>query len=190
MTVYHPIDQEFQGGRLFVRTGSDPYTLVPAIERTIRALSPEQGIEKAASLEDIRALALTPERLNTIVFGVFAAVALLISIVGVGGVLAFSVSGRAREFGIRLAIGSTPERLLVRVLGEGVAMAAAGLAAGLFAGWALNRSAAAYIPGLQLPGALPLAGATALLFMATIVAALIPAARAARIDPIVALRSE
>jgi ABC-type antimicrobial peptide transport system permease subunit len=132
---------------------------------------------------------MSPERLNTIVFGVFAAVALLISIVGIGGVLAFSVSGRTREFGIRLAVGAAPARLLLRVLTEGVSMAAVGLVAGLGVGWILTKSAASYIQGLQLPGVLPLVGATLLLFIATLVAAFIPAARAASIDPVVALRS-
>jgi hypothetical protein len=191
LTVYHPMEQELQGGRVFVvYTGSDPYALVPAIARTIREMAPQQPVERAATLDDVRAEVMSPERLNTIVFGVFAAVALLISVVGIGGVLAFSVSGRMREFGIRLAIGSTPRRLLLRVLAEGVVMAIGGIVAGLGIGWAATRGAAAYVPALQLPGVLPLAGATALLFIATVAAALIPAARAARVDPVVALRCD
>jgi ABC-type antimicrobial peptide transport system permease subunit len=184
------MEQEFQGGRLFVRTSSDPYALVPEIDKVIRELSPEQRADLPSTLDDLRTAALTPERLNSIVFGVFAAVALLISIVGIGGVLAFSVSGRIREFGVRLAIGSPRELLLGKVLAEGTVMAAAGVVAGLTIGWAVARLAAAYLPALQLPGALPLAGASALLFVATIVAALIPAIRAATIDPIVALRCD
>jgi putative ABC transport system permease protein len=191
LTVYHPFEQELQGGRLFVvYTGSDPYSLVPPIERMIRDMAPQQPVEQASTLEDVRSEVMSPERVNTIVFGVFAAVALVISVVGIGGVLAFSVSGRMREFGVRLAIGSAPGRLLLRVLTEGVAMAAFGIAAGLAVGGAVTRVASAYIPGLQLPGALPLAGAIVLLFVATAIAALIPAARAARVDPVIALRCE
>jgi ABC-type antimicrobial peptide transport system permease subunit len=190
LTVYHPFEQELQGGRVFVvYTGSNPYALVTPIQRTIREMAPQQPVEQAATLDDVRAEVMSPERLNTIVFGVFAAVALLISIVGIGGVLAFSVSGRTREFGIRLAVGAAPARLLLRVLAEGVSMAAAGLVVGLGVGWVLTISAASYIQGLQLPGALPLVGAALLLFIAALVAAFIPAARAARIDPVVALRS-
>ena len=190
LTVYHPFEQELQGGRVFVvYTGSNPYALVTPIQRTIREMAPQQPVEQAATLDDVRAEVMSPERLNTIVFGVFAAVALLISIVGIGGVLAFSVSGRTREFGIRLAVGAAPARLLLRVLAEGVSMAAVGLVAGLGVGWVLTKSAAPYIQGLQLPGVLPLVGATLLLFIATLVAAFIPAARAASIDPVVALRS-
>src|SRR6476620_1985505 len=87
-----------------------------------RAFSrPARG--KASTLGDVRAEVLTPDRLNAIVFGGFAAVALLISVVGVAGVLAFSVSGRTREFGIRMAMGALPRNILTIVLAEGVAMA-------------------------------------------------------------------
>ena len=75
-------------------------------------MAADQPVERAGTLDDVRAEVLAPDRLNTIVFGGFAAVALAISIVGVAGVLAFSVSGRTREFGIRLAVGSQPRDIL------------------------------------------------------------------------------
>ncbi len=103
-----------------MHTRSDPYALVPTITRTVRELAADQVVERAATLDDVRAEVLAPDRLNAIVFGGFAAVALAISIVGVAGVLAFSVSGRTREFGIRLAIGSQPREILTGVLGEGI----------------------------------------------------------------------
>jgi putative ABC transport system permease protein len=137
MTVYHPFDQELAGGRLFVHTRSDPYALVPAITRTVRELAADQPVERAATLEDVRAEVLAPDRLNAIVFGGFAAVALAISIVGVAGVLAFSVSGRTREFGIRLAVGSQPHSILAGVLAEGLWMSALGVIAGAVGGYAL-----------------------------------------------------
>src|SRR5207253_4520288 len=130
MTVYHPFEQELSGGRLFVHTRSDPYALVPTITRLVRDMSAEQPVERAATLEDVRAEVLAPDRLNAIVFGGFAAVALAISIVGVAGVLAFSVSGRTREFGIRLAVGSQPRSILAGVLKEGLWMSSIGVAAG------------------------------------------------------------
>ena len=101
--------------RLFVRTSGDPYALVPSVTRIIRQLSAEQAVERAATLADVRAEALAPERLNAFVVTGFAGIALLIAVVGVSGVLAFSVSARTREFGIRLAIGSAPRHLLMRV---------------------------------------------------------------------------
>jgi putative ABC transport system permease protein len=104
---------------MFVHVRTDPYALITPITKTIRDMSIEQPVERAATLEDVRAEVLTPDRLNTMVFGGFAIVALTIAVVGVGGVLAFSVSARTREFAIRLAIGSQPRHLLTRVIGEG-----------------------------------------------------------------------
>src|SRR5258708_32473459 len=131
MTVYHPLGQEqFWGGRLFVHVHSDPYALVTPITRIIRNLSADQPVERAATLEDVRAEGLTPNRLNTLVFGGFAAVALAIAVVGVAGVLAFSVSCRVREFGGRLALGSQPRHLLASVVKQGAIMAATGIIAG------------------------------------------------------------
>src|SRR6185312_9285540 len=92
MTVYQPSAQEGFNGRLFVRAQNDPYALVPTITKTIHDMAADQPVERASSLEDVRTEVLTPDRLNAIVFGGFAALALLISVVGVAGVLAFSVS--------------------------------------------------------------------------------------------------
>src|SRR5215468_3358489 len=131
LTVYTPFGQgPMFGGRLFVHVRTDPYALISPITRTIRNLSADQPVERAATLEDVRAEVLTPDRLNAMVFGGFAIVALAIAVVGVAGVLAFSVSARIREFGIRLAIGSAPRHLLVRVLSEGAVIAVMGIVTG------------------------------------------------------------
>jgi len=190
LSVYHPFEQEIGGGRLFVHARTDPYALVPSITRIIRELSPEQPVEQAATLEDVRAEVLAPDRLNALVFGGFAAVALTIAVVGVAGVLAFSVSARTREFGIRLAIGSAPRHLLTRVLGEGAVIAGAGVAVGAAAGLALARLVGGYITDVRLPGAMPILGAATILVVAAILASLMPAARAARVDVLQALRSD
>ena len=190
LSVYHPFEQEIGGGRIFVHARTDPYSLVPSITRVIRELSADQPVERAATLEDIRAEVLAPDRLNAFVFGGFAAVALLIAVVGVAGVLAFSVSARTREFGIRLAIGSAPRHLLTRVLREGAVIAGAGIIAGAMGGVALAQFAGSYIPDIRIPDAGTLAGAAALLAAAAILASLMPAARASRIDVIKALRGE
>src|SRR5687768_4420880 len=191
MTVYHPFDQEIGGGRLFVHAGAaDPYSLVPPITKIIRDLSAEQPVERAATLEDVRAEVLAPNRLNTIVFGGFALVALTIALVGVAGVLAFTVSARTREFGVRLAIGSTPSNLLTRILSEGAVIAAAGIVTGVIAGLALLRFAGGFLGNIELPGTAPLAGAAVVLIVAAVAASLMPAARASRVDVMQALRSE
>ena len=147
-------------------------------------------MERAATLEDIRAEVLTPDRLNALVFGGFALVALAIAVVGVAGVLAFSVSGRTREFGIRLAIGSQPRHLLTGVLTEGALMAVAGVAAGAVGGYALATLALSYFQDVRLPEAVPVAGSAVVLLAAAVVASAVPAARAARVDVMQALRAD
>jgi ABC-type antimicrobial peptide transport system permease subunit len=192
MTVYRPFDQEaaLMEGDLFVHVRSDPYALVQPITRIMRRMSSDQPVEHAATLDDVRAEVLSPERLNAIVSAVFAGVALLIAVVGVAGVLAFSVSGRMREFGIRLAVGSQPRNLLMRVIAEGAAMAVIGLAIGCFGGFWLADLARHFLGDLQMPGVIPVAGSAFVLLVAAITASALPAARAARVDVIQALRTE
>ena len=190
MTVYTAVRQIGYGGRLFVRASGDPYALVPAVTRVIRQISADQPVERAATLEDVRAEVLSPERLNAFVLSGFAGIALLIAVVGVAGVLAFSVSARTREFGVRLAVGSSPRGLLARVLSEGAAISLFGIVAGALGGFALERVARAYVDNVRAPGALPVAGAAALLIGAAVAASLMPAARASRVDVVQALRSE
>jgi predicted permease len=190
MTIYQPTNQEGWNGRLFVRAKSDPYLLVPAITRTIHEMSADQPVEKASTLGDVRAEVLTPDKLNAIVFGGFAAVALLISVVGVAGVLAFSVSGRTREFGIRMALGAQPRNILTDVLVEGVVMAALGVAAGVVLSFVLERIAGKYIADLHQAGALAFIASAALILIAALIASAAPAARAARVNAVEALRAE
>ena len=200
LTIYHPFGQvpdnlsdngvSIFGGRLFVHTRIDPYALVTPVTRIVREMSVDQPVEHAATLEDIRAEVLTPDRLNTIVFGGFAAVALAIAIVGVAGVLAFSVSARTREFGIRLAIGSQPRHLLTSVIAEGAVMAGAGVIAGAAVGFMLARLAGEFFVEVKMPDALPVVSSAFVLMAVAVVASVLPAARAARVDVMQALRSE
>jgi predicted permease len=191
MTIYEPFGQgPLFGGRLFVHTRSDPYALVTPITKTIREMSVEQPVERAATLEDVRAEVLTPDRLNAMVFGGFAIVALTIAVVGVAGVLAFSVSSRTREFAIRLAIGSQPRHLLTRVIGEGALITAIGIAAGVVAGFALQRLAGSLFDNIKTPGALVVTGAAGVLLAAAVIASAWPALRAARVDVMQSLRAE
>jgi predicted permease len=190
LTIYHPVQQIRAAGRLFVHAAGDPYALVQPVTKVIRELSADQPVERPATLEDVRSDVLAPERLNAFVLSGFAGVALLIAVVGVAGVLAFSVSARTREFGVRLAVGSSPRHLMVRVLLEGVLIVAIGIAAGAAGGYAFAGVASSYLENMQLPGAPPILGAAAVLIGAAVVASLMPAARASRVDVLQALRSE
>jgi ABC-type antimicrobial peptide transport system permease subunit len=190
MTVYHPTIQMGLAGRLFVHAAGDPYALVPSVRRIVRELSPNQPVERAATLEDVRAEVLTPERLKAFVLSGFAGIALLIAVVGIAGVLAFSVSARTREFGVRLAIGSTPRHLLMGVLAEGAMIAGVGILAGVAGGYAFSGLASRYFGQVGRPGFMPVAAAAGVLAAAAILASLMPAARAARVNVLQALRSE
>jgi predicted permease len=190
MTIYQPTLQEGWHGRLFVRAHQDAYALVPAIAQTIHQMSADQPVEKASTLGDIRAEVLTPDKLNAIVFGGFAAVALLISIVGVAGVLAFSVSGRTREFGIRMALGAPPRNILTIVLTEGVVMAGIGVGAGVVVGFALSRVIGKYVTEIHQPGPLAFVASAAVILGAAVIASAVPATRAARVNAVEALRTE
>ena len=191
MTVYHPFEQEIGGGRLFVHASGDPYALVPSITRIVRELSADQPVERAATLDDVRAEVLAPDRLNALVFGGFAGVALIIAIVGVAGVLAFSVSARTREFGVRLAIGSTPRELLGARAWRG----------GGHRGYRYRRrrwrrlatgSGRRAVSSLTCVSRVPLRSPAPprVLVGAAVLAALLPAARASRVDVVQALRAD
>jgi putative ABC transport system permease protein len=191
VTIYSPLQEGLIiGGRLFIHTGGNPYALVAPVNRVIREMSADQPVEHAATLADVRAEVLRPDRLNSVVFGIFAAVALAIAVVGVAGVLAFSVSARTREFGIRLALGSEPKGLLKGVIAEGTVMAAAGVLAGAASGFVLARLAGRYFLDIKMPGALPVFVSAFVLMAVAVIASVLPAARAARVDVMQALRSE
>lgn len=191
MTIYQPVDQEGWQGRLFVRAKTeDPYALAPAITRTIHDISAEQPVERASTLDDIRAEVMTPDKLNAVVFGGFAAVALLISVVGVAGVLAFSVSSRTREFGIRMALGAQRSHILTDVLLQGLAIAGIGVGAGVIFGIAFTRGIGRYVTEVQMPGILAFIVSAFVILAAAVIASAVPAARAARVNAVEALRSE
>jgi putative ABC transport system permease protein len=190
MTVYQPTDQEGWQGRLFVRTEQDPYTLAPTIARTVHDISTEQPVERASTLKDIRAEVLTPDRLNAVVFGGFAAVALLISVVGVAGVLAFWVSGRTREFGIRMALGAQRQNIMNDVLLQGLKIAGIGVGAGVLFGIAFARVIGRWVGEVPMPGTLALVASAFVILAAAVIASAVPAARAARVNAVETLRAE
>ena len=187
LTIYQPTRS---GERLFVHAAGDPYALIPTVSRVLHELAADQAVHRAKTLEAVRAEVLSPDRVNAFVFSGFAGMALLIAVVGVAGVLAFQVSARTREFGVRLAIGATRRHVLVQVLSQGGLIAVIGIAAGAVASYALARIAASWFEAVRLPGALPTLGAAAVLIAAAILASLMPAARASRVDVLQALRSD
>jgi putative ABC transport system permease protein len=191
LTVYGLADDETNmPGRLFVHAERDAYALVPTVTRVIREMLADQPVERVATLEDVRAEVLAPERLNAFVISGFAGVALLIAVVGVAGVVAFGVTSRLRELGVRMALGATPRRVLMRVLLEGALIVAVGIGAGAAGIYAFATVARTVVDSVHVPDAVPILVAAAVLASAGVLASLMPAARASHVDVMQALRSE
>ena len=130
MTLYRPDTQANAVSTLLVRTAGSAEQLTPRVVETIRSLDPNRPVDHVQTLEELRDETIAPQRLNATLIGLFALLALAIAMVGVGGVLAFSVSQRTNELGIRMALGAEPGSILRMILGEGAVMAAIGLVIG------------------------------------------------------------
>ena len=189
-TFYQPDTQTFAPATVLVRTAGTPTPLGPRVIETIRALDPNRPVDHVQTLEEIRDETIAPQRLNATLIGLFALLALVIATVGVAGVLAFQVSQRTHELGIRLALGAERKAILRMILGEGAWMAAAGLVGGGLLAIPLSSMLNGLLFGVQ-PVDLPTIGVSAaLLVVVALVAAWIPAKRATDVDPMIALRSE
>ena len=188
--VFHPFAQVAMASTLFVGTTAEPESVAASIQQVIRRLDPSQPIENVLTLDRIRADSLAPRRLNAVLIGGFALLALVIAAVGVFSVLAFSVTQRTREFGIRCALGAGRREVANTVLREGLVLTGVGLGLGTLAAAALSRSLASFLFGVSAndPATFLVVALTFTVVAAT--AAWVPARRAARVDPMVALRAE
>jgi ABC-type antimicrobial peptide transport system permease subunit len=156
----------------------------------VHGVDPDLPIENVRTLEDIRDRSLARPRLTAMLLGVFAALALLVTIAGITGVIATSVSQRTQEFGVRMALGASQHRVLGMVLRQGIALVGFGLAIGLGAALALSRVLQAYLYRTAPTDPLTFAGVAAAFVLAGALACLGPAWRATRVDPMTALRAE
>jgi predicted permease len=190
-TMYEPFAQELVlGGTLVVRTTSDPTLLQSTITRVIHELFPRQLIENVATLEQIRDETVAPRRLNALFIASFGALAFVIAMVGIAGVLAFSVSSRTSEIGIRMSLGADAGRVRRMVLGEGGVLLAAGLAFGLTGALFATRLLRGLLFGITPHDPMTLGAVAFVLAAVGVAACWLPAARAARVDPATALRAE
>jgi len=190
-TVFLPLNQGMVfSGVLVIRSQADPAALVPAVMRAIREVSPQQLIERVRTLEAIRDKSVAPRRLNAIFLMSFAGLALVIAMVGIGAVLAFSVSSRIHEIGIRMSVGADAGRVRRMVLREGGVLLAAGVAFGFVGALAAARMLRGLLFGVAPNDPFTLATVAVALAGIGLAACWMPAARAARVDPAVALRAE
>ena len=186
-TMYQPDAQTNAQSTLLVRTAATD-RIAPRVVETIRSLDPNRPIDHVQTLEEIRDETIAPQRLNATLIGLFALLALAIATVGVAGVLAFSVSQRTNELGIRLALGAERQTILRMILGEGAAMAAIGLVIGGLAAIPLSRLLSGLLFGVEPVDPPTIAVSAVLLVLVALIAAWIPARTATAVDPITALR--
>jgi putative ABC transport system permease protein len=175
---------------LIVRTAGDPAALASTVRRLVSSIDPTQPIVKLATMDQVIATSTAQRRLALVLFGAFAAAALLLAVAGIYGVLAGSVAERTREIGVRSALGATPTDIVGLVVGEGGRLSAIGIVLGIAGSLAVTRYLRTLLFGVGPTDPATFIGVVSLLGVVTLVACSIPAMRAARVDPSRALRSE
>jgi putative ABC transport system permease protein len=188
--IYHPITQQPRlSMALVLRTSLDPDGVVAQVRAAVQSLDPEQPIADVRTMEQWVGRSLEGRRAPMMLFALFGMVALVLSAIGIYGVLAFNVAQRVREFGIRQALGADSRSILSLVLKQGLVTAAGGLALGLAASYGLAHYLRTLLYSVDPRDWTVFTGVTVLLFAVAILACYVPARRATRIDPIVALRA-
>ena len=177
-------------GALIIRTNGNPATLDGPVRRTIREMYPRQLIENVATLDQVRDATVAPRRLNALLITSFGALAMIIAIVGIAGVLAFSVSSRTNEIGIRMSLGADAARVRRMILGEGGVLLGAGLSLGVIGALLATRLLQGLLFGVQPHDPVTLGLVTIVLAAVGLAACWLPAMRAARVDPAVTLRAD
>ena len=175
---------------LAIRTGGDPAQLAATIRREIAALNPDAAVGEVRTMDRVRAEFTAPERLMAGLLGAFALVALVIAAIGVYGVMAYAVSQRTREIGVRLALGAQMSDVLRLVVGQGMVLAATGLVLGLAAAFGLTRFLRSLLYGVEPADPATFVTVVLLLAVSALIAVYVPARRAARLNPLVAIRAE
>jgi putative ABC transport system permease protein len=185
----HP-DLAYPFMTLVVRTDGDPATIAPAIQREIRTLDPNQPLSDVRTMNQVMSEWVERSRFNTLLLGLFAGLATLLSAVGIFGVMNYSVALRTRELGLRLAVGAQPRRVLLLVLKQGLALTIVGVGLGLVAAFGLTRLLSGLLFGVGAFDVTTFASISLLLVIVSLLACYLPARRAMRIDPLSALRYE
>ena len=173
-----------------VRTDRSPEGFLPGIRQKVHELDGELALANVRTMDQWVSNSAAQPRLNTVLLSVFAAVALLIASIGIYGVLAYSVSQRAGEIGVRMALGATPRGVLKLIVGEGMKVALIGIGAGMLGGLVLGRALSSLVFGVPVRDPLTFTGVAVVLAAVALAACALPALRASRVDPIIALRYE
>jgi putative ABC transport system permease protein len=187
--LYYPVAQQSFGSMaLVLKTGVDPQTLVAQVRGAVQSLDPEQPIADVRTMDQWVARSLETRRTPMLLLALFGAVALVLSAIGIYGVLAFGVAQRNREFGIRQALGADRQSILSLVLKQGMITAGVGIVLGLAGSIALTRYLQSLLFGVGTHDLAVFGGVTVILLLVAVAACYVPARRATQIDPMVALR--
>jgi putative ABC transport system permease protein len=175
---------------VIVKGSSDPNQLISSIRAAVREIDPDQPIYSPLTMQEIRAESVAGERLNLTLLSLFAGIALVLAIVGLYGVMSYSVTQRTHEIGIRMAIGARPRDVFAMILGQGVKLAVIGVAVGLVLAFAATRLMATMLFGVA-PTDLPtFATISLLLISVAVLACYLPGRRATKVEPTISLRYE
>jgi putative ABC transport system permease protein len=173
-----------------MKSSMEPAQMIASARRQVLALDPTQPIYSLRTMEQVRADSIAPQRLNLTLLGLFAALALVLAAVGVHSVMAYRVTQRTQEIGLRLALGAGTGEVLKMVVGQGVKLVVLGSSFGLILALATSRLLSSLLYGVTATDTLTFAGMSLMVLLVAPLASWIPARRATKVDPIVALRSE
>jgi predicted permease len=186
-------DAYFTGGwtpHLVIRTSSDPNAIAKAVSEAVHRIDPGLPVTEVITLDGLLSGSISPRRFAAILIGILAGLALVLSAVGIYGVMSYTVGQRTQEMGVRMALGAQPRNMLVLVLGRGARLASAGIAVGLLAALGLTRFLGSLLFDVADKDPLTFVGVAALLLLVALAACYVPARRAMKVDPMVALRYE
>jgi putative ABC transport system permease protein len=175
---------------LVIQTDGDPAAIAAMVQREIRSLDPNQPVSDVRTMNQVMSEWVARSRFNTLLLGLFAALATLLSAVGIFGVMNYSVALRTREIGLRLAVGAQPRQVLMLILKQGLLLTIVGVVLGLAAAFALTRLLSGLLFGVTAVDATTFTTISLLLVIVSLLACYLPARRAMRIDPLSALRYE